>query len=164
MDKKDLILYFEELQKKHSEEEIILLLEDYEISKLDVSNNEFLELLDISNAKIDTLDIKKNVSLKRVLANGNQIRAINVSRSTLLEELDLSNNEIINIFHMNFETYGNIDYSIKLYKNMDLIYNIQLNIPYVSWYLNDYIENSVIYEIVLENHGDSLINCLECNK
>ena len=36
MDKKDLILYFEELQKKHSEEDIIVLLENYEISKLDV--------------------------------------------------------------------------------------------------------------------------------
>ena len=78
--------------------------------------------------------------------------------------LDVFGSEIINVFHMNFETYGNIDYSIKLYRNMDLIYNIQLNVPYVSWYLNDYIGNSVIYEIVLENHGDGLINCLECDK
>ena len=36
MDKKDLLLYFEELQKKYNEEDIIILLENYEISKLDV--------------------------------------------------------------------------------------------------------------------------------
>ena len=36
MDKKDLLLYFEELHKKYSEEDIIILLENYEISKLDV--------------------------------------------------------------------------------------------------------------------------------
>ena len=36
MDKKDLLLYFSELQKKYSEEEILVLLENYEITKLDV--------------------------------------------------------------------------------------------------------------------------------
>ncbi len=36
MDKKDLLLYFEELQKKYNEEDIIILLENYELSKLDV--------------------------------------------------------------------------------------------------------------------------------
>jgi SpoVK/Ycf46/Vps4 family AAA+-type ATPase len=36
MDKKDLLLYFDDLQKQHSEEDIIQLLETYEITKLDV--------------------------------------------------------------------------------------------------------------------------------
>ena len=81
--------------------------------------------------------------------------------------LDIFGGEIINVFHMNFETYGKIDYSIKLYKNMNLIYNVQLNVPYVSWYLNDYIKNNeqnIVYDIVLENYGDGLVNCLECDK
>lgn len=106
----------------------------------------------------DYLHIKSDKKYKTTLYYPNKTSVID----TIL--LDVFSSEIINVFHMNFETYGNIDYSIKLYRNMDLIYNIQLNVPYVSWYLNDYIENSVIYKIVLENYGDGLINCLECGK
>jgi len=106
----------------------------------------------------DYFCIKSNKKYITTLYNPNKTSVIDTI------SLDVFGSEIINVFHMNFETNGNIDYSIKLYKNMDLIYNIQLNVPYVSWYLNDYIENSVIYEIVLENHGDGLINCLECDK
>lgn len=106
----------------------------------------------------DYLHIKSDKKYKTTLYYPNKTNVIDAI------SLDVFGSEIINVFHMNFETYGNIDYSIKLYRNMDLIYNIQLNVPYVSWYLNDYIENSVIYEIVLENHGDGLINCLECDK
>jgi hypothetical protein len=62
MDKKDLILYFEELQKKYSEEDIIVLLENYEISKLDVQR--LYRYIDkISNYGINThadADINNN--------------------------------------------------------------------------------------------------------
>lgn len=36
MERKDLVLYFDDLRKKHSDEDIIQLLENYEISKLDI--------------------------------------------------------------------------------------------------------------------------------
>ena len=36
MDRKDILLYFDDLHNKHSDEEIIQLLENYEISKLDI--------------------------------------------------------------------------------------------------------------------------------
>jgi SpoVK/Ycf46/Vps4 family AAA+-type ATPase len=36
MERKDLLLYFDDLRKKHSDEDIIQLLENYEISKLDI--------------------------------------------------------------------------------------------------------------------------------
>ena len=154
------------------------------ISYISVLGNKYRESTVFYNQK-GYIYFRKNINSNIVLFNDGYIDYINMNdyfciksnkkytttlyypnKTKVIDTISLNtfNNEIINVFHMNFETYGNIDYSIKLYKNMDLIYNIQLNIPYVSWYLNDYIENSVIYEIVLENHGDSLINCLECNK
>lgn len=120
-------------------------------------NSGYINYIDMNNY----LCIKSNKKYKTTVYYPNQTKIIDTI------SLNIFDSEIINVFHMNFENYGKIDYSIKLYKNMDLIYNIDLNVPYISWYLNDYVkqnEQNIVYEIVLENYGDGLINCLECEK
>ena len=68
----------------------------------------------------------------------------------------------INAFHMNFECRGTVDYTIELYKNGGLMRSFNMNKKYLSWFINDYNEYGVVYDIVLRNRGDMLVNCLEC--
>ena len=81
----------------------------------------------------DYFCIKSNKKYTTTLYYPNKTKVIDTI------SLNTFNNEIINVFHMNFETYGNIDYSIKLYKNMDLIYNIQIHNLYNKMiYISNY--------------------------
>jgi hypothetical protein len=68
----------------------------------------------------------------------------------------------INVFHMNFECNGIVDYTIELYKNGGLMRSFDVGERYVSWFINDYNEYGVVYDVILRNRGDVLMNCLEC--
>lgn len=121
-------------------------------------------LVNFNGGYIDYMDMS---DMNRIKSDKKYKTSVFYSGQT--KEIDsiviMGQGNIINAFHMNFECLGQVDYSIELYKNGDLIHSVDLVRPYISWFLhdfNDFNEYETVYTLLLRNRGDILINCLEC--
>ncbi|MEE9350421.1 MAG: hypothetical protein V3U80_10275, partial [Flavobacteriaceae bacterium] len=101
-----------------------------------------LEILNVNNANLSSIDMSSNLQLKRLFCKNNTISQINVTQNSLLELLDCSDNSI-----------NSIDVSY----NSDLKFLI-LNQNYI---LNINLNNNDLLEII--SIKNNLINSLNIN-
>ncbi|QOG02970.1 T9SS type A sorting domain-containing protein [Flavobacterium sp. MDT1-60] len=67
------------------------------ITKLDVSKNLKLKILDMADNKVSTLDLSKNTALETLSCGSNNLTQLIVANNTALTELSASNNQLTSI-------------------------------------------------------------------
>lgn len=91
------------------------------VSKLDFSNNPKLEEIDITDAQLESINIRNCKGLKRVQLSNNRLRSLDLSQNTilhdlsccnnLLESLDVSNNTKLTFFQCFENQLSSLDVS-----------------------------------------------------
>jgi Leucine-rich repeat (LRR) protein len=96
------------------------------ISKLDVSKNLNLKLLDLSNNKVTVLDVSKNTLLESLNATSNTLTELNVSNNLSLKELIVPNNQLSTIDLSKNTGLTKLDIGSNLIGSLDLSVNTAL--------------------------------------
>ena len=74
-----------------------LLLEDNQLTNLDVGSNTALEQLNIGMNQITSLDVSNNTALTYLTCNNNQLTSLDVSTNTALIDLQCHNNQLTSL-------------------------------------------------------------------
>ncbi len=72
----------------------VLLCQDSELAKLDVSKNTSLKELNCLNNKLTELDVSKNIALEKLNCFSNQLTALNLSANPDIKNIQVYNNRI----------------------------------------------------------------------
>jgi Leucine-rich repeat (LRR) protein len=96
------------------------------ITKLDVSKNLKLKLLEMDDNKVSTLDLSKNTALEYLNTGSNNLTELNISNNLALTTLIVSNNKITNIDVSKNKALIYLNVGSNLLTNIDVTANLAL--------------------------------------
>ena len=121
-----------------------LVLEDHEITSIDISNNTLLEKVSLDHNKLVDIDVTANSNLLVLVVSNNKLSSIDVSKNVNLEDLVLSNNQLVSIDVTNNTSLKGLLVDSNKLVELNLINNNELEFVY-SFY-NDFSKVINLYK------------------